>query len=227
LMPLDDIDTGDFNKLMVTYNGIFDEDHRHESVFGKSFKPAASSSSSSSARTLKKHGCEDHHVDLKARCVACSQEHFFFDIMNVPCGHDYCRNCMDTVFTTAMQDEQFFPPRCCKREITLKEAQMYLTAGTIKDFPAKEDEYNTKDRTYCVECSRFISKEYIQNDNARCPDCDTETCTMCKQLQHTGQDCPQDMALQDLLEMADEQGWQRCYDCKRIVELDHGCFHMT
>jgi hypothetical protein len=33
--------------------------------------------------------------------------------------------------------------------------------------------------------------------------------------------------LQQLLEFANANEWQRCYSCKTIVELDTGCNHMT
>jgi hypothetical protein len=30
-----------------------------------------------------------------------------------------------------------------------------------------------------------------------------------------------------VLQTADENGWQRCYSCRRLVELDLGCNHIT
>jgi hypothetical protein len=30
-----------------------------------------------------------------------------------------------------------------------------------------------------------------------------------------------------VLEAARENGWQRCNNCRRLVELDMGCNHMT
>ncbi|PVH71728.1 hypothetical protein DL98DRAFT_387736, partial [Cadophora sp. DSE1049] len=32
---------------------------------------------------------------------------------------------------------------------------------------------------------------------------------------------------QQVLQAADENGWQRCYSCRRLVELDIGCNHIT
>lgn len=40
-------------------------------------------------------------------------------------------------------------------------------------------------------------------------------------------DCPNDTSLQLLLETARENGWQRFFSCCRMVELDHGCKHIT
>lgn len=33
--------------------------------------------------------------------------------------------------------------------------------------------------------------------------------------------------MQHLLALVKENGWQRCYACWRLVELVHGCNHMT
>jgi hypothetical protein len=48
---------------------------------------------------------------------------------------------------------------------------------------------------------------------------------VCK-ANHTG-DCPEDVGLQQVLDAAQEYGWQRCYNCRRVVELDIGCNHIT
>lgn len=52
------------------------------------------------------------------------------------------------------------------------------------------------------------------------------TCVICKANAHTG-DCPKDTALQLLFNVADHNDWQRCHACRRLVELDIGCNHMT
>ena len=75
-------------------------------------------------------------------------------------------------------------------------------------------------------CSAFIRVENIENERATCPVCAEVTCTMCKAEAHTG-DCPADTALQLVLDTANENGWQRCYGCRRLVELDIGCNHIT
>ncbi|RMY63200.1 hypothetical protein D0864_12701 [Hortaea werneckii] len=43
---------------------------------------------------------------------------------------------------------------------------------------------------------------------------------------HSG-DCPEDEALQQLINIANAEEWQRCSECKRFVELDTGCNHIS
>jgi hypothetical protein len=35
------------------------------------------------------------------------------------------------------------------------------------------------------------------------------------------------VALQQALDAAEEHGWQRCFNCRRLVELEIGCNHIT
>lgn len=67
---------------------------------------------------------------------------------------------------------------------------------------------------------------YIEDEVAACFECKCTTCTICKSRSHTG-DCPNDTATQQLLAIAHTNGWKRCRSCKRMIELDHGCNHMT
>lgn len=59
-----------------------------------------------------------------------------------------------------------------------------------------------------------------------CPSCEKTTCTTCKSAAHTG-DCLDDTALQQLLDTAGNEQWQRCYKCHHLVELEQGCKHIT
>ena len=162
------------------------------------------------------------------RCIACQEEKRFFDIARAPCGHEYCRDCLHNLFETSMTDESLFPPRCCRQPIAMESARIYLSANLVRTFQQKKLELETPRRTYCSRptCSVFIHPAGIEGDDATCQACGTVTCVMCKAAAHDG-DCPEDTALQQVLEIAVESGWQRCHACRRLVELDTGCNHIT
>ena len=92
----------------------------------------------------------------------------------------------------------------------------------------KKVEFDTPNRTYCSNplCSAFKRPESIINEQDTCPGCNTITCTLCKATAHEGA-FPIDTALHQLLHTANENSWQRCYSCRRLVELDVGCNHIT
>ncbi|KXH27720.1 IBR finger domain-containing protein [Colletotrichum simmondsii] len=169
--------------------------------------------------------------EKKTTCDSCKDAYHPMAVAQLPCKHNYCRDCLRTLFELSLTDESLFPPRCCKLPIPVDGgcARFLLPPKLVGEFRAKEIEFSTPNRTYCHRptCSKFIPKEFIRADVGTCPQCQQQTCTMCKGAEHGNQDCAQDTSTQALLEVAAANGWQRCLSCRRIVELDHGCYHMT
>ena len=168
-------------------------------------------------------------VEIQRRlCIACQETKHTFDVLETPCRHIYCRRCIFDLFEASTTDESLFPPRCCRQNIALSMVSDFLTTAFIIRFKEKAVEFTTPDRMYCAQptCSTFIPPSQIAGDTAHCPSCKRGTCVMCKSVSHEG-DCPNDTALQELLATAAEVGWQRCHACRRVVELNLGCNHMT
>lgn len=128
---------------------------------------------------------------------------------------------------SSMLDNALFPPRCCRKPIPLDPNRKFLAAELAGQFQAKKIEFKTKHRTYChrPECLTFVPPKFIHGEVATCVSCQRRTCTICKDASHTG-DCPRDESVQEVLQLAQANGWQRCYSCRCVVELDHGCNHM-
>lgn len=161
-------------------------------------------------------------------CVACGEHIRAFETFRTSCGHHYCQGCLSELFELSTTDETLFPPRCCRQTISLTSARLYLSSDLVQRFQQKAVEFRSSDRTYCSRptCSAFITSADIDGERATCTTCFQQTCTICKSNSHDG-DCPQDTATQQVLAAAAEEGWQRCYNCRRLVELDIGCNHMT
>lgn len=165
-------------------------------------------------------------------CVACGDTKAFFDVARVPCDHEYCRECLANLFEASMRDESLFPPRCDGQPIPLDQVRFFLPVDLAREFEERSVELSTNNRVYCHDprCSTFIpppaSVEHMEGDWLRCPSCDKTTCTICKAAAHAG-DCPDDTALQQLIDTAGDEQWQRCYQCHRFIELEQGCNHMT
>ena len=166
--------------------------------------------------------------NINRQCTACGETKKYFDVISGPCGHEYCRNCLRELFEVSFTDESLFPPRCCRQPISVDSVAIFLTKTIKERFEEREIECNTPNRTYCTnsDCSRFIRAEEIEGDIATCTRCGTRTCTMCKAAEHVG-DCPQDTALHAILDLANTENWQRCYNCRNIVQLEVGCNHIT
>jgi hypothetical protein len=166
---------------------------------------------------------------LSYRCESCHEQQRFFDVVKAPCDHHYCRECIRTLFTATLTDESLFPPRCCRQAIPVESVAFFLDRELRENFEEKRVEYTTDDRTYCSRptCSTFIKPAHIAGSVATCPDCHTETCTMCKGASHQGTECPNDTAMQAFNDLAQQEGWRRCNTCGRMVELTFGCYHMS
>ena len=162
------------------------------------------------------------------QCEACREEKRFVDVGRVPCQHEYCRDCLKALIETSVSDEAYFPPRCCRQPFSIVQIQMLIPSDLVREYEQKRAEFATSNRTYChiPKCSAFIPTSGHTSDTARCPVCGSITCTVCKSASHEG-DCPEDTGVQQLLAAAEGQGWQRCYSCRRVVELHNGCNHIT
>ncbi|EEA18499.1 IBR finger domain protein [Talaromyces marneffei ATCC 18224] len=213
------LDDETLEKLQILYVSGAERYHNTEATITDSEQ---AESSSWATRRPKQPSLTLH------QCVACVEEKEFVDVVRVPCQHEYCRICLEDLFKTSMTDESLFPPRCCRQRINVNVARIFLKSELVKQFEKKKIEFETPNRTYCYspECSAFIEPTHIHGEVATCPICEHTTCINCKQRAHTG-DCPDDRAMQQLLATAQENGWQRCYSCWRIVELNYGCNHMT
>lgn len=165
---------------------------------------------------------------LVHRCIACRNEIKPIDMINAPCDHEYCLSCLEGLFKASMIDESLFPPRCCGTAFDMENVRTMLKSDLIQDFERKQIEFESTNKTYChsTVCSSFIPSSRIMGEVATCPDCELKTCTNCKSESHLD-DCPRDTALQQLLLTAQENGWQRCHSCSRVIELNVGCNHMT
>ncbi|KAI5237583.1 hypothetical protein E4T42_09177 [Aureobasidium subglaciale] len=161
-------------------------------------------------------------------CETCEENKIWFTVFNARCGHRYCSECLTTLFDLCTRDEEVYPPRCYTQVIPLQLVRQGLSSELIEDFVKKSVEWKTKDRTYCygTTCSAFIPPRHIRTHTATCHECSRRTCPSCKEAAHTG-DCAEDEALQQLLEAADREKWQRCYSCSRVVALSTGCNHIT
>lgn len=165
------------------------------------------------------------------QCLICTESFAFHDLARLPCAHEYCRECLQQLFTSSLTDETLFPARCCRQNIPVTETQIQIFLGgrLVGKYLARKVEMESPNRTYCHEpaCSTFVPPQGVKNDVATCPKCQSKTCSICKAAAHIGIDCPKDEAAQQVLALAKEQGWKQCSACNRVVELKEGCNHMS
>jgi hypothetical protein len=132
-------------------------------------------------------------------------------------------------------DESSFPPRCCRLGISRDSFIPFVARDVRETFEKASKEFSTspRDRVYCsnATCSEFLgagSTDLTARRTMTCPECDRSTCSVCCEPAHPSTAaCRQDegtVAIQSLME---ENKWQRCPECHRVIELTYGCFHIT
>lgn len=187
--------------------------------------PDSSETGEGSARVTQRRPKENENS--QALCIVCLE---MKDTINVPCGHNYCQECVIQLFTQAIPDEALFPVRCCRKPIPTVLVRRYLGTKLTSQVEQKGIEYATKDRTYCHEpsCATFIIPNMICDLIGTCPQskCGRHTCTLCKQAAHKGK-CLKNPDLELALKLAEAKGWQRCKQCQNMIELKYGCNHIT
>lgn len=231
-------------KIRVTFEvKAEDSTHKFEEMIRKGIRKEISEVVEEAVREGIKLGCEatikfrieGEITDTKATvcyaCAACTKVKPKVDYVLLgyqPEPHAYCSECLINLFKTSICDTTLFPPRCCRETIPLDAAKPFLTNDPIKAFEEKSLELSTPNPIYSsnLGCSHFIPPNHVEDGAAVCSACATRTCTNCRKGAHDGI-CLEESNVQELLRIARDKRWQRCYNCHIMVELADGCHHMT
>jgi len=168
----------------------------------------------------------------RAPCVICTERVASHSAITVPCAdkHTYCAECLCALFRAATRDESLFPPRCDGVPIPVALVTPFLSMADLATFNKKAIEFSTPDRLYCARatCSAFLGPTSDTKRGVECGSCGSQTCEACKAPWHglfglCGASGDDEAAA--LLER--DMQFRRCPGCRRVVELDTGCFHMV
>ncbi|RFU29222.1 hypothetical protein B7463_g7132, partial [Scytalidium lignicola] len=169
---------------------------------------------------------------LERECVSCLDDFDHRDMIKLVC-HNYCKLCFSRLIATAMDSETHWPAKCCLNTIPSDIILPQLDSKSRKKYEKREEEWSIPvgDRIYCSapSCSTFIPPKQIRAalHSVKCPTCSKDTCTICRGPYHDGSDCPRDPAVVATQNLAELEGWRRCYNCNSFVEHNQGCRHMT
>ncbi|TDZ31778.1 putative E3 ubiquitin-protein ligase ARI3 [Colletotrichum spinosum] len=168
------------------------------------------------------------------KCVACMDDFRPMNVVTLECNHHMCNSCLKQVFKLSASGPQSMPPRCCTSDfIPLEHVERLLPASFKERWNRKFAEYSIRNRIYCPSrrCGEWIKPADIYRRGGRqcgkCSNCKTEVCFSCKGRWHSSRKCPDDEDTTRFLERAKKAGWQRCYKCSLVVDLDEGNNHMS
>ncbi|CZT45768.1 uncharacterized protein RSE6_06111 [Rhynchosporium secalis] len=165
-------------------------------------------------------------------CVSCFDDFDAPSMITLSC-HSYCTECFQRLINTALESETHWPAKCCLNAIPSANILPHLDHATKTKYHQRDAEWSipTSDRIYChiSTCSVWIPPKNLDSARtfAKCTKCSKKTCALCRGAHHNGSDCPQDPAVQATTDLAELEGWKRCYSCHAFVEHNKGCRHMT
>ncbi|KAJ4686887.1 hypothetical protein HRR95_001065 [Exophiala dermatitidis] len=160
-------------------------------------------------------------TDESLQCAACLEE--TLNLILLPCGHQYCRPCLNDLIREGLANRGSFPPRCCTSPlagaINIASIQKHLDPHLVTRYFSVVEEFSVPDPVYCAN---------------PCTDCGAITCVECKQSlqRHVGEDGRTCRENEDLMDAEDRQlananRWRQCPNCKNLVEKTEGCNHVV
>ena len=173
-------------------------------------------------------------------CIICGENPKQFKSLN--CGHSYCPSCMKDWFETALGDFDLLPLTCCTIRVDAADelARHLLAPAKAEKLIYAMEEKDCDNKMYCPnnECGVFIDLDkalmVLNIDNTfDCSRCYTSICYQCQSRKHqSNETCMtilQRREVEDAANLVAFQalGFQRCTNCKQMVELMYGCNHMT
>ncbi|CAL0313610.1 unnamed protein product [Lupinus luteus] len=191
---------------------------------------------------------------LLESCSICCEDRPLPTMMTMKCSHKFCSHCLRTYVDGKVQSCQV-PIRCpqpgCKYCISSTECRSFLPFTSFESLEKALAETNFlhSDRIYCPfpncsvlldprECLSARASSSTQSDNScvQCPVCQRFICVDCKVPWHSSMSCEEFQNLPEeekdatditLHHLAQNKRWKRCQQCRRMIELSHGCYHMT
>lgn len=169
---------------------------------------------------------------VQRQCIGCYERVPAKKLITCPCSHKYCRSCLRAMADIAVNQEEYFPVRCCAEEIPTEKILCSMRRQDRKVYKSRAREYAVppSERWYCPRstCGQWIPPEQIDARSASqvCRSCRETICSNCRGPAHESWNCVHDPELRLVLDVAQRNGWQRCYHCHAIVERVSGCAHM-
>ena len=213
------------------------ESSRHDKNASSASTSQPSTASASGTQTLKEKASETvlEVPSSTADCASCSDHLDTDKLVKAACEHHYCKDCFSKFIEASLQQHDGFPPKCCKIPIPFRTVAGNVSVPIYSRYTARQAEIRNATALYCgvQGCGVKIEDDRIQGVRATCVACSRDTCTLCRgefpekaNGRNVGHACKKDKARDQVLAIAKEEGWQTCYHCGNLIELNFGCHHM-
>lgn len=191
---------------------------------------------------------------LLENCSICCDDKPVPMMITLKCSHTFCSHCLRSYADGKLQCCQV-PIRCpqpgCRYCISTPECKSFLPFISFESLEKALSEANIvqSERFYCpflncsvlldpCECLSAMDGSSSQSDNSciECPVCQRFFCVGCGVPWHSSMSCEEFQSLPEeerdasditLHRLAQNKRWKRCQQCRIMIELTQGCYHMT
>ncbi len=189
------------------------------------------------ARTASVIGASQTTTGEEAICSLCSTK--ASNPEQLGCGHTYCAGCLRHFLSSAAESKNF-PLVCmgndatCNKPISIPFIRRFMPEQAFKHLTevaftcyleSHPQVYRYCPTADCKQVYRLQSKKASQ-----CPSCFSSICPACDEEAHEGLTCEEGIFLRDSVreERWNERlGFKKCPECRRWIEKNGGCNHMT
>lgn len=185
-------------------------------------------------------------------CPVCCEEKEQSEMVKLTCSHKFCADCMIMYTKGKIQTSQV-PIRCpklkCKYRVSIRELKTFLPLTCDEWLERAIAEVDVLQGMHCPfpNCSvllnpsrclplRESSSSQSDVNCIECPECARFICIRCCVPWHVSMSCEeyQNLPVDErdegditLHRLAQNNRWRQCQQCRRIIELTQGCYHMT
>ncbi|KAI0399704.1 hypothetical protein F4802DRAFT_620906 [Xylaria palmicola] len=165
-------------------------------------------------------------------CIICGGNFDRQDMCVQLCGHFHCKDCLRLNITMSLATNPFIPAKCC----AFIPLSVFVTSGlftreVLDRYESRFEEWaNPQSRMYCWEpsCGAYILLANRRVRVGECSQCGRKTCKTCLAKSHFAP-CNRAVlearaaAEAELHRLSQSQGWQRCPNCRQVIQWTGGC----
>lgn len=187
-------------------------------------------------------------------CSHCGEDKHLSKMIEMDCSHNLCFDCMCMYVKSKVRSSRV-PMKCpqlrCNHYISNSVCRSFLPSTSFESLEGALTETEARNlwRFSCPfpDCSMLLhthhrssSREssYIQSNIycIECPECCRLVCSRCQVPWHSSMRCEEyqnlpldERNIEDITmhQLAQRNSWRRCRQCRQVLELVEGCYHVS
>lgn len=160
-------------------------------------------------------------------CQICLEDTDFGSIIDLPCGHFYCIDCLNRYIEEkiyGLYENIYCPDRHCQEYIPNDTIETIVSDESFDKFNNIKTNQNFLKYSQCPACQQICGCESDSN-YMKCNNCYHEFCRICKNNSHDDDYCPNEEEINEEIEeicnaLDSDEDLKQCPVCNILIEKD-------